>query len=78
MMGESAANCRSATHMVPFLAGELLHTLTGHTGIVLAVAMSADGSLLATGSSDMTVRLWNPKSGVSGHSLGPILTICKR
>jgi len=46
-------------------------TLTGHTGWVLAVAWSPDGTRLATGSADKTVRLWNPKTGEAD---GPPLT----
>ena len=39
--------------------------LTGHTGWVAAVARSLPGraTLLATGSDDQTVRLWDPASG---------------
>ncbi|KAK6216296.1 Trehalose-6-P synthase/phosphatase complex subunit [Pestalotiopsis sp. IQ-011] len=50
------------------------HTLTGHSGWVLAVSWSPDGSKLATGSMDKTVRIWDPESGkavgrpLSGHS----------
>ena len=41
----------------------LLATLQGHTGGVWGVALSADGRLLASGSSDGTVRLWQARTG---------------
>lgn len=43
--------------------GTPFHTLSGHTGWVLAVSYSPDGSQLATGSMDNTVRLWDPATG---------------
>lgn len=39
------------------------HTLSGHTGWVLAVAWSPDGLRLATCSMDKTVRVWDPETG---------------
>lgn len=39
--------------------GKELARLTGHGGSVNSVAWSADGSFLATASSDRTVKLWN-------------------
>jgi len=38
-------------------------TLIGHSGEVLAVIFSPDGRLLASGSSDQTLRLWDPVTG---------------
>jgi hypothetical protein len=37
--------------------------LTGHTGAVGAMAFTSDGTVLATGAEDGTVRLWNPRTG---------------
>ncbi|HOW64008.1 MAG TPA: serine/threonine-protein kinase [Candidatus Paceibacterota bacterium] len=47
-------------------------TLRGHTGTVWTVAVSPDGNLIATGSSDCSLRLWDSASGrlvatLSGH-----------
>jgi WD40 repeat protein len=47
--------------------------LEGHLGPVLAVEYSPDGSLIASGSADKTIRLWNVQDGsmvyeLSGHT----------
>ncbi|OQB42787.1 MAG: WD domain, G-beta repeat [Candidatus Latescibacteria bacterium ADurb.Bin168] len=42
-----------------FATGALLRTLTGHTGPVWGLAISSDGTTLASsGSSDLTIRTW--------------------
>ena len=51
----------------------LRRVLTGHDGKVNAVAVAPDGSWLATGSSDGTVRIWDVATGqeravLHGHS----------
>src|SRR5258705_3148716 len=48
-------------------------TLQGHSGSVLSVAFSPDGGLLASASSDHTIKLWDPQTGehlrtLEGHS----------
>ena len=53
--------------------GEALDLLTGHTDSVLSVSFSPDGSTLASGSMDKTVRLWNVETGnqlrtLEGHT----------
>src|SRR5258705_7167697 len=37
--------------------------LNGHAGSVLAVAFSPDGNVLATGSRDTLIKLWDPRTG---------------
>ena len=44
--------------------------LTGHTGWVSSVSLSADGSRIVSGSRDRTVRVWNAESGEC--VLGPL------
>ena len=55
--------------------GQRRTALRGHTGRVNCVAFRSDGKVLATGSSDRTVRLWSMETGaeltvLEGHSSG--------
>ena len=43
--------------------GELLHTLTGHSGNPNMLVFSPDSRLLVSVSDDETVRMWDPASG---------------
>jgi len=44
-------------------AGTCLRTLVGHTGEVLAVAVTRDGSLAISGCEDKTLKVWDVLSG---------------
>jgi WD40 repeat protein len=53
--------------------GSLVRTLTGHTDWVNSVSFSPDGSLLASGSDDKTIKLWRVSDGslvrtLTGHT----------
>jgi len=52
-----------------------LATLTGHREGVTDVAFSADGSLLASSSWDVTMRLWQVSDGRMLRSIEPSATV---
>jgi WD40 repeat protein len=64
----ATATKRSAA-LYDFPSGKMVATLTGHTGPVLRVQFSPDSQLLATGSADHTVRIWNARNGMPLRTL---------
>ena len=55
--------------------GASIQTLKGHSGPILAIAYSPDGSRIVTGSADHSARLWDAGSGTQlfdfeGHTAG--------
>jgi WD40 repeat protein len=49
-------------------SGLLTRSLTGHTSQVSGVAFSADGTRIASGNSDGTVKIWDVTSGLLTRS----------
>jgi WD40 repeat protein len=49
--------------------GKLRHSFTGHSDWVSSVAFSPDGQILASGSEDNTIKLWDVNRGKLRHSL---------
>lgn len=57
-----------------FLDGKLIKTLTGHTKKINTIAISPDGNVLASGSSDCTIKLWSLPDGILTRTF--IDTVC--
>ncbi|KAG9303917.1 hypothetical protein G9A89_005827 [Geosiphon pyriformis] len=70
----------SAADQDEYFEGCGIHELVGHSQTVRTVAWNTDGSRLASGSVDKTVRLWNPdqptiSQKLSGHT-GSVDQLC--
>ena len=61
-----ACRATSVSHVVDvwdFATGEHVRSLAGHSANVVTAAFSPDGSQLASGSADGSVRIWNVSTG---------------
>jgi WD40 repeat protein len=59
--------------------GKELKKLTGHTGAVFGVAISADGTQVVSGSADKTVKIWSLEAGTVTRQFetpAPINDLC--
>ncbi len=52
-------NGRSVIRVREMATGKVLHTLLGHEAAITALAFSADGTKIVSGSADKTARVWN-------------------
>jgi len=59
---ESHFTCSLKNLLELYITGSLLRTITGHNNIVRSVAFDST-YLLASGSYDMTIKIWNKNSG---------------
>ncbi|EGK87245.1 WD40 repeat domain-containing protein [Microcoleus vaginatus PCC 9802] len=54
--------------------GELRHTSLGHEGEITAIVISPDSQVIASGSADTTIKIWNLETGKLICTFGNLLT----
>ena len=54
--------------------GELLHTSLGHEAEITAIVISPDSQVIASGSADTTIKIWNLETGKLICTFGSLLT----
>ncbi|MEG5044294.1 WD40 repeat domain-containing protein [Microcoleus sp. B4-C1] len=54
--------------------GELRHTSLGHEGEISAIVISPDSQVIASGSADTTIKVWNLETGKLICTFGSLLT----
>jgi len=69
----ASSSTDKATRLWNADTGELVRTISGHSGLVRVVAFAPSGAKVATGSADRTVKIWDVLSGtllqtLTGHS----------
>jgi WD40 repeat protein len=57
------ASDQTQIHLWNSQTDEHLRTLTGHTGLIWAIAIASDEQWIATGSFDQTVKIWHTQTG---------------
>ncbi len=72
-MGDATRPTKKGSARLYDAAGNAQFNLEGHDRVVSAIAFAPDGSTLATGSADESIKLWNVSSGkeigeLEGHS----------
>lgn len=57
--------------------GAAIHTLEGHSDWVRSVVFSHDSKLIASGSNDRTVRIWDATTGVCASVIYNVASSCQ-
>lgn len=65
----ASSSADQTINLIDWQTGTCRHCLTGHQGIVRAIAWAADGTTIASASLDGTVKLWDATTGNCLHTL---------